>query len=262
MIDSHCHIDLPVFDADRPAVLSACKAASINKLLVPGLTVEQFDKLLELSAQYPQQVDIALGCHPYFLKALNDIDSLALKDKLFELGNIYKDKIVAIGECGLDGSIDLPMSYQEQVLTWHIDLAIAINKPLVLHHRKSHNQLIRLLKEKHYQFGGVIHAFSGSEEIANTYINMGFKLGVGGTITYPRAVKTIATIKKIPLEHLLLETDSPDMPLSGQQGKRNTPLQLIAVAKVLAELKGVRVDEIEKSTTQNYSDVFLTADLR
>lgn len=261
MIDSHCHIDLPIFDADRSAVLSACIAANINKLLVPGLSIEQFDKLLELSARYPQQIDIALGCHPHFLKALNDRDSLALKDTLFELGNTYKNKFVAVGECGLDGSIDLPMSYQEQVLTWHIDLAIAINKPLVLHHRKSHNQLIRLLKAKHFQLGGVIHAFSGSEDIANTYINMGFKLGVGGTITYPRAVKTIATIKKIPLEHLLVETDSPDMPLNGYQGKRNTPLQSIAVAEALAILKGVDKEEIEKSSTHNYLKVFSTAEL-
>lgn len=259
MIDSHCHIDLPAFDADREDVLQACKDTNIEKLLVPGLSIEQFSHLLKLSLHYPQQLDIALGCHPYFLKALNKKDSEGLRKALFDLGFKYKDYIVAIGECGLDGSLALSMAYQERILAWHIDLASAIGKPLVLHHQKSHNQLIRLLKSKAYELGGVIHAFSGSHELANTYIDMGFKLGVGGTITYPRAVKTIATIKNVPLEHLLIETDSPDMPLKGFQGQRNTPLQTMLVAKALAQLKGISLEEVEKQSTDNYNKLFSKA---
>lgn len=256
MIDSHCHIDLPAFDADRADVLNACKVANIEKILVPGLSIEQFSHLLKLSSNFPQQIDIALGCHPYFLKALSKKDSEDLKNALFELGFEHKDKIVAVGECGLDGSLELSMAYQEKILGWHIDLACAIEKPLVLHHQKSHNQLIRLLKLKRYALGGVIHAFSGSHELANTYINMGFKLGVGGTITYPRAVKTIATIKNVALEHLLIETDSPDMPLKGCQGQRNTPLQARVVAKALAQLKGISLEEVEKQSTDTYHKLF------
>ncbi|MDT0595804.1 TatD family hydrolase [Glaciecola petra] len=256
MIDSHCHIDLPDFDADRADVLHACKIANIEKLLVPGLSIEQFSLLIKLSSNYPQQIDIALGCHPYFLTALSHENAEVLKSNLFELGLTYKDKIVAVGECGLDGSLALSMAYQEKILAWHIDLASNIKKPLVLHHRQSHNQLIRLLKLKRYTLGGVIHAFSGSENIAKTYVDMGFKLGVGGTITYPRAEKTIATIKKLSLEHLLIETDSPDMPIKGFQGQRNSPLQTIAVAKALAQLKGISVEEVEKQSTENYYRLF------
>ena len=136
-----------------------------------------------------------------------------------------------------------------------IELAIKYHKPLILHHRQSHNELIRLLKQNEFPHGGIIHAFSGSEQIANTYIEMGFMLGVGGTITYPRAKKTRGSIKTIPLEFIVLETDSPDMPLNGFQGEINTPLQLPLVVKELAILKQISEHEVIEQTTRNYNKV-------
>jgi TatD DNase family protein len=107
-----------------------------------------------------------------------------------------------------------------------------------------------------FSHGGLIHAFSGSAEVAKTYLDLGFLLGVGGTITYPRAKKTRATIKNIPLEYLMLETDSPDMPLNHFQGQRNTPSQLPLVAEALGELKDVSVDTVKEQTTLNYRHLF------
>lgn len=255
MIDSHCHLDLPAFDGDRSEVIANCKALGIDRLLVPGLSLSQFNTLLAMKSQY-DDVDIALGCHPYFLEELS---LAALSSQMSELALAAKQNsknIVAIGECGLDGSLSLSMAYQEKVLQCQIQIAKDIGKPLILHHRQSHNQLIRLLKIEKFTLGGVIHAFSGSEQIAKTYIDLGFLLGVGGTITYQRAVKTRATIANIDLKHLLLETDAPDMPVFAHQGKRSSPERLPLIAQALAELHCCTVSEVITLTTNNYHRLF------
>lgn len=255
MIDSHCHIDLPVFDDDRSQVIANCKTLGIEKLLVPGLSLSQFTALLAMKSQY-HGIDIALGCHPYFLEELSLV---ALSQHMSELALVAKQNsqnIVAIGECGLDSSLSLPMTYQEKVLQYQIQIAKDIGKPLILHHRQSHNQLIRLLKIEKFDLGGVIHAFSGSEQIAQTYIELGFLLGVGGTITYQRAVKTRATIANIDIKHLLLETDAPDMPIFAYQGKRNSPERLPLIAQALADLHRCSVSDVANKTTNNYYRLF------
>ncbi len=255
MIDSHCHIDLDVFNANRTEILKRCIDIGISRILVPGLSVSQFKSLLALSYEYPN-LDIALGCHPYFMKgepcqAVVKQNELALNT----LAKKHKDKFIAVGECGLDGNLSLDFDFQKAMLQMQIELAIKYHKPLILHHRQSHNELIRLLKQNEFPHGGIIHAFSGSEQIANTYIEMGFMLGVGGTITYPRAKKTRGSIKTIPLEFIVLETDSPDMPLNGFQGEINTPLQLPLVVKELAILKQISEHEVIEQTTRNYNKV-------
>ncbi|MFW8592412.1 TatD family hydrolase [Glaciecola sp. 2405UD65-10] len=275
MIDSHCHFDLSAFDNKRNNTLIECAKAGVTRLLVPGLSIAQFPKLIELSEErqrtskaeqenFPQlalpHIDIALGLHPYFMGELNNNELHHQHKQLLELGAKYKDKIVAVGECGLDASLALPMGYQEHVFKQQIELAQSLNKPLIVHHRKSHNELIRLIKNARFKQGGVIHAFSGSEHIANTYIDLGFKLGVGGTITYERAVKTRHTISQTPIEHLLLETDAPDMPIQGYQGQMNTPARLPLVASALACLQGCEVSEVVSQTTINYSNTFLATE--
>lgn len=255
MIDSHCHFDLPEFDGKRSQVLANCKAAGIERLLVPGLSLIQFQTLLALQSQHVR-LDIALGCHPYFLEALSPSKLNAYMDEMAETANQYKTSIVAIGECGLDGSLALSMAYQEQVLQYQIQIAKAVAKPLILHHRQSHNELIRILRREKFTFGGVVHAFSGSEQTAKTYIDLGFAIGVGGTITYQRAIKTRATIARIKLQHILLETDAPDMPVFGYQGKPNTPERLPLIAKELAELHNCSLAAVKNQTSINYHKVF------
>lgn len=262
MIDSHCHFDLSAFDDCREQVMQACEQAKLTRLLVPGLSIQQFPTIVALAKQfnvaanaYPH-IDIALGLHPYYMGELSSQEQAVQHQALLDLAEQYHTDIVAIGECGLDANLAISMSYQQVILQQQIELAKQIKKPLVLHHRRSHNELIRLLKQNQFTYGGVIHAFSGSEHIANTYIDLGFKLGVGGTITYERAQKTRHTIAQTPLEHLLLETDAPDMPIAGYQGQINSPAKLPLIAKSLAQLKGCEASEVIAMTTANYHQVF------
>jgi TatD DNase family protein len=260
MIDSHCHFDLPAFEDKHERLLDECASQGITRLLVPGLTLEQFNTLKDLTtkfAHHPTSIDIALGCHPFFLQELSDNDYQAHVTELNSLAHQHASNIVAIGECGLDGSLHSSFDYQRKMLDAQIHLATDLKKPLVMHHRQSHNELIRLLKQHKFAFGGVIHAFSGSLQIAQTYIDMGFYLGVGGTITYERAKKTRETIAKLPLSHLLLETDAPDMPLFGYQGQDNSPTQLPLVALSLAMLKNIDVETVISITDKNYHSLFL-----
>ncbi|MBF7074723.1 TatD family hydrolase [Glaciecola sp. MH2013] len=259
LIDSHCHLDLAAFDHDRAQVLKDAADHGIKGILIPGLDNKQFNKLLDLQTRISTPelfIDIALGIHPYFMQAALQEGSDKLRGDFCELAESYQHKIVAIGECGLDSVLMLDMPIQARILQMQIEVAKQLNKPLVLHHRQSHNQLIRLLKKTKFQGGGLIHAFSGSVELAKTYIDLGFYLGVGGTITYPRAQKTRNALASISLQHLLLETDAPDMPLNGFQGQRNSPVQLPRVADALAQLKACTIQEVATVTCRNYSLLF------
>jgi len=255
MIDSHCHIDLPVFDHDRKKVLLQAAQKGVTRILVPGLGLKQVKQLLLLKSQYPM-LDIAAGFHPYFLSEVPLSQWRTDLESMTDWVDANINKLVAIGEFGIDGMLALSMSFQHRVFIDQLCLAQRMVKPVILHHRQSHNDIIRLLKQQKFSQGGVIHAFSGSLQTAKTYIDLGFKLGIGGTITYPRAKKTRKAIKEIALSDLLLETDSPDMPLWGYQGMRNSPEQLGLIAAQLAELKGVSVDEVVQSTTASYKSLF------
>jgi TatD DNase family protein len=254
LADSHCHIDLAPFDQDRESVLADCKRLGVNHLLVPGLSLQRMKKLLALKQCFPQ-LDICAGFHPYFL---NEIQPGQWPSQLLAMQALIKkhqEDIVAIGEFGLDGSLPLAMDFQQQVFLDQLELAQSLRLPVVLHHRQSHNELIRLIKHHKFSRGGVIHAFSGSYQIAKTYIELGFYLGIGGTITYPRGKKTRDAIADIPLEHLLLETDAPDMPLCGFQGQRNSPTQLPIIAEALAALKHIDVEQVARATSANYNSL-------
>ncbi|MEQ3651956.1 MAG: TatD family hydrolase [Glaciecola sp.] len=260
MIDSHCHIDLPAFDHDRIAVLKAAANSGVERFLVPGLSNEQFTTLLGLQQllrdSHGIPIDIALGLHPYFYTSTL-ANGIAPALDLFEAhAKQHRQDVVALGETGMDASIKCDLDTQETLLRAQLSVANQLQLPVILHHRQSHNHLIRILKTMRFSYGGLIHAFSGSAEVAKTYLDLGFLLGVGGTITYPRANKTRATIKNIPLEYLMLETDSPDMPLNHFQGQRNTPGQLPLVAEALAELKDASVDTVKEQTTLNYRHLF------
>ncbi len=255
MIDSHCHIDLPPFDHDRADVIRDAIEKGIESILVPGLFAKQFQTLIDFKTDY-HYIDIAFGFHPYFLR-LDGTNNVERDMQILE-NTISKNRelVCAIGETGLDGVIETPITQQIAYLSGQLELAMKYSLPIILHHRKSHNELIRTIKSLRYTGGGVIHAFSGSADIANTYIDMGFKLGIGGTITYERAKKTINAISIVGLEHLLLETDSPDMPLKGYQGQRNTPLRLPIIVDNLAEILGVTSDDVISATSANYRSLF------
>jgi len=230
-IDSHCHLDFSEFDTNRESLINACVAKGINQFIVPGISLAQSQKLLEFKATYPQ-VSIAAGLHPYFL-AQHQQSHL---ESLYNFAKTNKAQLVAIGECGLDRSIE-NLEKQTFLFEQQIALANELELPLIVHHRQSHDLIAQSFKRCRPKNGGVIHAFSGSIQQAQYYIKMDFKLGVGGVITYERAAKTRAVVAKLELQHLVLETDSPSMPLNGYQGEINTPLHIPKVFDALYALK-------------------------
>jgi TatD DNase family protein len=171
--------------------------------------------------------------------------------QLSQLLNQHQDKVLAVGEIGLDTHIDVDWKMQLQVFEQQLLIAEEHMLPVILHHRNSHNELIQSLKAKKFTQGGIVHAFSGSVQQANTYIDLGFKIGVGGGITYSRASKTRKTLSQLPINCLVLETDAPDMPLIGKQGLRNSPEYLPEIFESLLLLRAETKQQLLQACYQN-----------
>ncbi len=164
---------------------------------------------------------------------------------------------MAVGECGLDPKAHASAELQTESLLTQLKLAEDFCLPLILHGRRPvHDETLKLLRRVRPSRGGVIHGFSGSLQQARHYIELGFKLGVGGVITYPRANKTRTVFRELELEHLLLETDSPDMPLAGYQGQRNEPLRVVEVFAELCRIRGETQQTVGGQLEQNVQDLF------
>ncbi|GAB1260233.1 TatD family hydrolase [Aurantivibrio plasticivorans] len=258
-IDSHCHLDFSKFDLDRDQIMEACLATGISHIVLPGVNPAQWRSLQDLAKTNPM-LSFAVGIHPWWLDKIDIVnpEAKALVSWLKPQCDFYiQDKhCVAIGEAGLDKLVDISMAVQVEYLKAQIRIANCFEKPLILHCVKAHNEMLQLLSEEPVARGGVIHGFSGSAALARQYIDKGFLIGVGGTITYSRASKTRSAIAALPLQAILLETDAPDMPLCGHQGERNSPLQLIEVAHALAELKNITLAEVGEQTTENARNLF------
>ncbi|MCO1333265.1 TatD family hydrolase [Microbulbifer sp. OS29] len=257
-IDSHCHFDFDIFSPDRDQIWQRCIDIGIDRVIIPGVCEEQWLSLGDLVAGRQGWL-MAAGVHPWWVGKLQE-DSFS-KSKLKQLkdslaASLIRHSCVAVGECGLDASTNASLAAQEAILRIQLEVASGQNLPVILHVHRAHNELLRLLNQYKLPRGGVIHAFSGSEQMALEYWKRGFYLGVGGTITYSRAVKTRRTFSQVPLESLLLESDAPDMPLSGHQGKRNSPENLSGIAQELADLRGVPVKVVADVTYRNTEKLF------
>lgn len=250
MIDSHCHLDFSCFDHDRAEILDNCRKLSINTIVIPGTQASQWQKQIDLCLLYPQ-LRFALGIHPFFINSFK----LEHLDKLDLMLNQYQNTVLALGEIGLDAHIDVDWQLQIQVFEQQLNVAKEHKLPIILHHRNSHNELIRILKATKFSQGGIVHAFSGSLQDAQTYIDLGFKIGVGGGITYIRANKTRKTIAQLPLASLVLETDAPDMPLMGKQGQRNSPEYLPEIFGSLLSLRKENSPEVLHACSKNVQDI-------
>lgn len=253
MIDSHCHLDFSVFDDERDHILKQCQRVGIQRIIIPGVSAQQWPSLILLCQARPL-LEFALGIHPCFIDQADDAHIAQLENTLAE----HRSSVIAVGEIGLDFHLEDDAQHQKQQRIFEHQLSIASNHalPVILHQRQSHNEIIRILKQSKFAYGGVLHAFSGSYQQAKTYIDMGFKLGIGGTITYPRGAKTRDVIKRISLQHIVLETDAPDMPLYGQQGQVNSPVNLPLIAKCVARTTETSLEEVVAVTDQNVLSLF------
>jgi len=251
LIDAHCHFDFDCFNTDREACWQRCQDQGIGALIIPGVEPAQWQRVERLCEQMPLW-HFTVGLHPVWLSGVHCKASALVEQLEAHLG---AKNCVGIGECGLDATIDTPIDEQIVILEAHLHLAQKYGLPVVLHCVKAQNPLLQCLKNFPAVFG-VVHGFSGSLQTAEQFWQKGFYLGVGGVITYSRASKTRAAITGMPLDSLLLETDAPDMPLSGGQGKRNSPEYLPQVARELAALKQLTAVEVATATTANTCRLF------
>ena len=276
--DSHCHLDDKAFKTQLSELLAECQQLAIKRIIVPSIAPDNFSNVLNLAKTYhnnPIAIYPCLGIHPWFLQSLNE-SQLA---KLTSIVEESKSEIIAIGEIGLDGaiakkspeqcrqSVEDNWRHQQHFFDYQLNLAKENNLPVIVHHRQSHDKIVPMLKQYKLEHAGIIHGFSGSYQQATNYLDLGFKLGVGSTITYSRAKKTINCIKRLPLTSLVLETDAPSMPLSNEvlpnnsvqacnEVLTNSPTNIIKIFEVLASIRSESLEDIATQLELNIDDVF------
>lgn len=251
LIDTHCHFDVEDFDADRADVAARTLAAGVDTVVIPGYVERFWDKLFSVcdSIDAPRLLP-APGLHPCYIRE-HEESHLRQLDTL-----LFTHRCVAVGEIGLDYFLDdikSPEFKQKQQEFFRAQLALAEKhgKPVILHVRKAHQDVIHILHEMKFREGGIVHAYSGGIEEARHYVKLGFRLGIGGPLTYDQSRRLRSVVSDMPLEAMVLETDAPDMiPLPhrppGPGRTRNSPEFLPSVAEALAVLKNVPLDEVQR----------------
>ena len=261
-IDTHCHLDAAEFDADRDAVRQNAKSLGVETCVIPAVMASHFDEVRLLAHRHADAY--ALGIHPLYTPQAEDKDLATLDAHL----HAHRDdpRLVAVGEIGLDGfvpEINTPEAFAKQTHFFEAQLQIAQRHqlPVILHVRRSADGLLKGLRQFPVA-GGIAHAFNGSLQQAKMFIEMGFKLGFGGAMTYDRATKLRALATELPLSALVLETDAPDIPPhwiyttaedreKGKAQGRNSPAELPRIASDLAELRGISLEELAAATSAN-----------
>ncbi|MBD2784125.1 TatD family hydrolase [Xenorhabdus sp. DI] len=251
-IDTHCHFDFSPFAGNEIASLQQARQMGVEKIIVPAISQMNFQRVSALAEAY-SPIYAALGLHPLYVAEHQETHLDELAQRLQEKGA----KCVAVGEIGLDLYMPDPQfDKQKSLLEVQLKFAKQHDLPVILHSRKSHDQLAAMLRKHKLPRAGVIHGFAGSLSQAQVFIRLGFYIGVGGTITYGRAQKTRNTFAQLPLSSLVLETDAPDMPLSGFQGEPNRPERVAQVFSALCELRQEPPDEIANQIYQNSVALF------
>lgn len=254
-IDSHCHFNFDCFNQNRSKLNTQLLASGIDKLIVPGTNAKRWFDIIALATEY-KSIYFTLGIHPHFLDSFKDDDLTLLKTLLIKVIQEKNIKCVGLGEIGLDKRIKVDLLQQEKVFLAQLEIAQALELPVILHVVKTQSRVLQLLKEVNFSYGGVYHAFSGSKEIAHEFIKLGFKLGIGGVITYPNANKTRIALSLLPLSAFVLETDAPDMPIYQQKTEYNSPLNLIYIFESLCELRKESQKQVEQQLYLNTKSIF------
>ncbi|AJQ94034.1 TatD family hydrolase [Gynuella sunshinyii] len=249
LIDSHCHLDFETFDSDRQRIIESCRQHNICGFMVPSVAPRFWPRQLRLASEYPE-VALALGLHPWYV-------SEAAIESLRDLAKVLDSSpapVLAIGETGLDKLKGNP-ELQLLSLKYQLGVAQELDKPVILHSVKTHARLQDILRD-YPGVRGVVHGFSGSYEDAMRFIDIGFKVGIGGLITRPNARKIRAAVTRLPLHSMVLETDAPDMGLYGHEGSRNSPENLVLILNCLAELRQQDPESIQRAVLSNTRELF------
>ena len=257
-IDTHCHLDAPEFDADRDAVRAAARARGVEHIVIPAVERAHWSGAIALAQRHGDSY--ALGIHPLYTPRAQEADIAALRAVLAERQG--DPQLVAVGEIGLDFFVP-GLDHERQIWFYEqqIQLARTFGLPVILHVRKSSDRLLKTLRTTPV-VGGIAHAFNGSAQQAQAFIDLGFKLGFGGAITYDRALRLRELAVTLPLESIVLETDAPDIPphwlyttaeqrAAGQPQGRNTSAELPRIAQEIALLRGMPLPALQTATTAN-----------
>jgi TatD DNase family protein len=243
LIDSHCHLDLEPLKSVVPRIIQEACAVGVQGFIVPGVHPDGWHGITALAAENPL-IYPAYGIHPMHA-------GYATEQALAQLIECATHG-VAVGEIGLDPSYEAPMEVQERAFREQLRVAAKYGMPVLIHCRRAFQRVLKILMEEHgNRAGGVMHAFSGSVEMAREFIRIGFDISISGTVTWSNAVKPLRLARELPLEHVVLETDAPDMTPQRYRGDYNRPAWITETALRVAEVRGVPYEEIARITTNN-----------
>ena len=249
IIDTHCHLDFAEFSTDREAVFASARDKGVIEFIIPAVKSATWTNLITLCGQLAS-VHYALGLHPMFISEHRGEHLQELHDYL------SKYDPIAVGEIGLDYfDRSLQVEKQRDIFQSQLQLANEFNLPVILHVRKAHEEVLACLKESPV-CGGVVHAFNGSLQQAERYMKYNFKFGFGGMLTYQRSTKLRELAKQLPLDTIVLETDSPDMTVEAHRGERNSPEYLPDCLHALADVRGLSPEVVAAQTINNTYAVF------
>lgn len=254
-IDSHCHLNFPDLRAQLPDVLERMRAAGVGHALVVSVNLRDWPGLMELVEQHPF-LRASVGVHPDNDPEDDDGAEPTLDDLV---SRAEHPRVVAIGETGLDYyRLGEPLEWQRERFRTHIRAAHATGLPLIIHTRAAAEDTLRLMREERAP-GGVMHCFTESWEVAQAAMDLGFHISISGIVTFKSAAQIQDVARRVPLDRLLIETDSPYLAPVPYRGKMNDPSRVVHVAEKIAELRGVSVAEIERASAENYWRLFAKA---
>ena len=273
LVDTHTHLNFKAFRNDVGEVIEKAKKAGVEKMLVVGADLKTSQEAIALAQEY-NGLYASVGIHPHHVNSLDNNYLDTTKEKIINLAQ--NKKVVAIGETGLDyyrykktkyenikisakgRSSSGRKNLQKQIFLLHLDLAQKLNLPLIVHCRQAFDDLLEILTEKTKSFNlkGVLHCFSGNRTHLSQILDLGFKVGFDGNITYSSRNDLKSLVKITPIEKLLLETDSPFLTPEPLRGTRNEPKNIRIIAKTIASIKNVSFDEVEEKTTRNSHSLF------
>ena len=255
LIDSHCHLDFADFNHDLSHVLNRAKNQGISRILTICTNLSDLPKVLNISESNPE-VYFALGAHPLSILKNETIST----EKLIEISQ--HPRMIGIGETGLDYHYTRDTSEQQKIsLLAHIRASQLSNLPLIIHSRAADDDMANILSSEYakQEYSCVMHCFSSGQNLANTAIELGFYLSMSGIVTFPKSESLRQIFSNIPLDRVLVETDSPYLAPVPFRGKRNEPAYVIETAKVGASIFGLQTDVFNKKTTQNFYKLFKKA---
>lgn len=254
LIDTHCHLDASEFDADRDAVIKTTSEQDIQMMVIPAVEKNNFEHVIQLARKHANCV-YGLGIHPMYVQNARPEDIAALKTSIQkQIDQGFPP--VAIGEIGLDFFVE---GYDKDLQTFYfveqLKLAKEFDLPVILHVRRAIDEVLKYLRLYKVR-GGIAHAFNGSPQQAEQFIQLGFKLGFGGAMTHHRALKIRELAATLPMEAIVLETDAPDIPPEWlKNGEKNSPAQLKKIAENLAELRDIKPSQVAEITTKNALEI-------